>query len=72
MRKRSLSVLLCLLAVVGLVVSMGCNAFTPERTQRRVSVARQDLGRIPDEVDWVLGFDEPSIIYDDSFPPYKY
>jgi hypothetical protein len=29
-----------------------------------------DLDRIPDDFDWILGFDEPSILYEPTFPPY--
>jgi len=62
--------LLCLLAALAIVASLGCNAFSAERQSRRVYVIRTDLDRIPDEIDWILGLDEPSIIYEDSFPPY--
>ncbi len=72
MRKRCVSLLLCMAALVGLTLSLGCNAFAPERNQRRMQVVRSDTRRIPDEVDWILGFEEPSQLYEDTFPPFKY
>ena len=71
MSSRWLTGVLCLLAVVGLAISAGCsNAFSAERNRRRADVVRRDMDRMVDDVDWMLGFDEPSIIYEDSFPPY--
>ncbi|MFW6189207.1 MAG: hypothetical protein ACOC7T_02140 [Planctomycetota bacterium] len=70
MRNRWLSAVLCLLVAVGLIASMGCNAFTAERNRRRAYVARSDADRIADDVDWLLGLDEPSILYEESFTPY--
>lgn len=72
MRQRSVILTLCLLAVIGLIVSTGCNAFSPEKMERRRRVVRQDLQLIPDDVDWVLGLDEPSVVHEETFPPYRY
>ncbi|MFO8007217.1 MAG: hypothetical protein R6V05_05700 [Candidatus Brocadiia bacterium] len=72
MAKRCLVILLCLLAVAALTMSTGCGYFTPEKNARRLRVARADLERIPDEVDWALGLDAPSILYEDGLPPYRY
>ncbi len=33
------------------------------------AVAKGDLEDLPDNVDWVLGLDEPSVLYEDTFPP---
>ncbi len=71
MRNRWLAAMLCLVAVAGLVISMGCNAFTPERNRRRVAVMQSDMDRMVDEVDWLLGLDEPSTLYEDTFTPYR-
>ena len=71
MSSRWLTGVLCLLAAVGLAISAGCsNAFSAERNRRRAYVVRRDLDRMVDDVDWILGLDEPSIIYEDSYPPY--
>ena len=70
MRSRWLTRLLCLVAATGLVLSLGCNAFSAERQRRRVQTSMTDLDRIPDDFDWILGFDEPSILYEPTFPPY--
>jgi len=67
MRNRWLAAILCLVAVAGLFVSQGCS---PQASARRAHVIKRDLSRIPDEIDWLLGLDEPSILYEDTFPPY--
>jgi hypothetical protein len=66
MRSRWLVTILCLATMIGLFVSTGCS---PERNARRVSTMRSDWERIPDEVDWLFGLDEPSILYEETFPP---
>ena len=70
MRNRCLRAFFCLLAVAGLVLSTGCGMFTPERNQRRLDVMKADMARIPDEIDWILGLDEPSSLHEETFPPY--
>lgn len=71
MTSRWLTVLLCTLTVLGMALSLGCaNAFTEERTARRAYAIRTDLDHMVDDVDWALGLDEPSILYEDSFPPH--
>ncbi len=72
MAKRCLAIFLCLLAVAALILSTGCAYFTPQKNARRLRVARADLSRLPDDVDWVLGLDEPTILYEDGLPPYRY
>ncbi len=63
---------LCLLAVVAVAMTAGCGMFSPERNQRRADIMGADLRRIPDEVDWILGFDQASTLSEKSFPPYAY
>ena len=72
MRDRCLAVFLCLVAAAGLLACAGCGMFTPERNQRRADIARRDVARIPDQVDWILGFDEENTAYHPALPPYKY
>ncbi len=72
MSKRLVTFALCLLAVMGLVLSSGCRAFTPEKTQRYHSVVRQDLDMMEADAVWILGLDEPSISHEDTFPPYRF
>jgi len=67
MRKRWLAVVMCLVIGATFAVSLGCTA---ERSATAVASIRSDLNRLPDDVQWVLGLDEPSILYEDTFPPY--
>jgi hypothetical protein len=30
---------------------------------------RQDLNRMVDDIDWFFGLDEPSTLYENTFPP---
>ncbi len=62
--------LLCVFAAMGLIMSLGCNAFSAERQRRRAYSIRTDLDHMVDDVDWVLGLDEPSSLYEETFPPY--
>ena len=71
MASRWLTAFLCLLTVVGISVSLGCaNAFTAQRRRMRIQSVEVDSDNIIDDVDWILGLDEPSTLYEDSFPPY--
>jgi hypothetical protein len=70
MSSRWLTVVLCSLALIGVSLSLGCaEMFSAERNRRRSYVMKSDVDRIPDEIDWALGLDEPSTLYEDSFPP---
>ena len=66
MTSRWVTVVLCLLTVVGLSASLGCSA---ERNRYRSYSMKRDLDRLVDDVDWALGLDETNICYEDSFPP---
>ncbi|MHC4592490.1 MAG: hypothetical protein ACYS8L_07340 [Planctomycetota bacterium] len=71
MASRWLTVTLCMLTLIGTLVSLGCaNAFTEERTRRRQYAIETDLDHMIDDIDWVLGLDEPSILYEETFPPH--
>jgi hypothetical protein len=71
MVSRCLRVLLCLLVVAGLAMSLGCrNTYSAERVRMRTYSMQTDADHIVDDVDWALGLDEPSILYEDSFPPH--
>ncbi len=72
MRNWWLTRLLCVCALAGLVVSLGCNAFSADRQRRRAISIRTDLDHMVDDFDWILGLDEPSTLHEQSFPPYKY
>ena len=67
MRNRWLAAVLCLVMAAGFIVSLGCTA---ENTATAAASIRADARRLPDDVLWVLGLDEPSILYEDTFPPY--
>ena len=61
--------LLCLSAVVGIVLAMGCGRLSAERKRRYRYVIRTDLQHMWRDMEWIVGLDEPSIVYEDSFPP---
>ena len=67
MRNRLLAVVLCLVMAAGFMVSLGCTA---ENTATAANSIRADARRLPDDVLWLFGLDEPSIVYEDTFPPY--
>jgi len=58
----------CVLAVLGLFIAYGCHPFTAERNRRRVYAVKTDLEHMVDDVDWILGFDRPTRLYDESRP----
>ncbi len=68
MRKRWLAVVMCLVIGATFAVSLGC---TSERSAIAANSIRKDVSRLPDDVLWVLGLDEPTILYEDTFPPYN-
>ena len=72
MKNRWLRWFVCVLVVAGMALSAGCsNAFSAERTRRREYVVDTDLDGIVDDLDWALGLDGPSMIYDHSTTPYR-
>ncbi len=68
MRKRWLAVVMCLIIGATFTGTLGCSS---TRSATAVASMRQDLNRLPDDVQWALGLDEPSILYEDTFPPYN-
>ena len=70
MRKRWLVRLTFMLTVAVIIVSVGCNAFSEERQRRRSVSIWTDLDHMVDDVDWALGLDQPSSLYEETFPPY--
>lgn len=64
---RWVTVVLCFLMVVGVSASLGCSA---ERNRYRTDSMSRDLDHMVDDVDWALGIEEPSMLYEDSFPPH--
>jgi hypothetical protein len=70
MARRSLTTVAFLLVIAGACVSLGCSHYwAAEKTHRRIEVAKSDWNRAGDDLDWALGLDEPSIMYEDSLPP---
>jgi len=60
---------LCALVVLSVsLLFAGCNFFSAERNRRRAYTIRTDLDRMADDVDWILGFDRPSRLYDERQP----
>ena len=66
MISRWATMLLCLLTVIGISFSLGCTA---ERNRYRRNSMQTDLRHLVDDVDWAFGVEEPSMLYEDSFPP---
>ena len=66
MTSRWVTGVLCLLTVLALSMSLGCSA---ERNRYRANSMKTDLHHMVDDIDWFFGLDEPSILYEDSFPP---
>ena len=59
--------ILCLLAALFLIMSVGCSAFnTPERRRMRAYTIRTDMDRAVDDISWILGWDRPSVLYDET------
>ncbi len=51
------------------VFFIGCRAMeynSPRRTRRRQNTVKKDLGHLSDDIDWLLGLDRPSRLYDQS------
>lgn len=69
MKNRCTTWLLCLLALVGVTLLTGCQTSAAQRRQRELTV-RTDRESLKREVDWILGYEDPSILWDYSFPPY--
>ena len=67
MKNRWLAVMLYLVISACFVCSMGCGA---ERNATATNTVRVNCDRLVDDCIWALGFDEPSMLYDDTFPPY--
>jgi len=56
-----------------LFLSTGCGSmFSADRNRARASVVRADMARIPDEMDFILGFEDPSMIHEDTLPPFGF
>jgi len=73
MKSHWLAGLVCVVTLAAMVLSAGCsNPVSADRNRRRAYVVQTDLDHMTDDIDWALGLDEPSILYEDSFPPYGY
>ena len=60
--------IILLIAVVGAFFT-ACEAMqyhTPARERRRRHVVETDLYHMADDIDWVLGLDRPSTLYDQT------
>ena len=55
--------LVCVLALLGMIAVSGCSyAFSAERNRHRLRVMKRDVELLVDDIDWVLGFDESSML----------
>jgi hypothetical protein len=71
MASRWLTVVLCLLTVGGISAALGCSEYlSAERNRRRAYVVKTDWEHAGTDLDWMLGLDVPSSLYEDSFSPY--
>jgi len=69
MRSRWLVCLLCLVALGSVLLTTGCSVSSAQRRNRILTI-RTDRERIKREWDWILGVEDPSILYDYTMPPY--
>ena len=68
MRRKWLVHGVCLLGLLCITLTAGCNAFSAKRNRMRMHSIRTDLDRIVTDVDWILGLQEPSNMYDPIRP----
>jgi hypothetical protein len=68
MRKRWLAVVMCLVIGATFAVSLGC---TPQRRAIANASVNNDVNQLQDDLQWIVGLDEPSILYEDTVPPYQ-
>ena len=68
MRRKWFIHAICLLGLLCISLTAGCKAFSPERNRMRMHSIRTDLDRMVTDVDWILGFQEPSPLYDPIRP----
>ena len=66
MKRIWLARLLCFALLVTLCTTLGCNAFTARRQRRREYAIETNLDRMVDDVDWMLGLDAPTQLYDET------
>ena len=69
MRSRCLVFLLSLVALAGVLCTTGCST-TPAQRRTRALAAYTDRENMKREIDWMLGLEDPSMLWDYSFPPY--
>ncbi len=68
MRRKWFVHAICLLGLLCISLTAGCNAFTPERNRMRMHSIRTDMEHIVTDVDWMLGLQEPSPLYHPARP----
>ena len=64
---RWVTVVLCFLMVVGVSPARGCAAGRKRDTTHKKI---RGMDQMVVDVDWALGIEEPSMLYEDSFPPH--
>jgi len=69
MKNRFIVAALCMLALAGAALLTGCQV-TPEQSREQAYVKHMDRSRINDDWTWILGLDDPSILYNESLPPF--
>jgi hypothetical protein len=69
MRSRCLVLLLALVALLGVLGMTGCST-TPAQRRTRALTIHTDRENMKRELDWMLGLEDASILWDYSFPPY--
>ena len=67
MRNCWLAFTLCMITAACFFFSLGCGA---ERNATMVNSIGVNCDRIQDDLIWAFDLDEPSMMYDDTFPPY--
>lgn len=55
---------LCLSVLAAVLLGLcGCGMFDPDRNRQRRYVVKTDLEHFVDDLDWILGLDQPSMLY---------
>jgi hypothetical protein len=69
MRTRFVRGLICLAVLAVISVLAGCET-TPAQARSRARAWRINKDYMAHEWDWIMGVDDPSILYQETMPPY--
>jgi hypothetical protein len=69
MKSRFVRGLICLVALGAATVLTGCST-TPAQARSRARAHRLNMDMMRHEVDWIIGMEDASILYDETMAPY--